>query len=350
MVARVDFAIPGDLATLTGGYAYDRRIVAELRQLGWEVGLIGLGDGFPRPSAAQREMARERLLAASDGRPIVIDGLAFGVLPEVAAALRHRRPVVALVHHPLASETGLSPRDVEQLHASERAALATTRLVIATSEATADLLGTRLDVPRARIEVVPPGTDRAPFSAGSGDTEVHLLSVGAVGARKGFDLLIEALAPLADLPWRLTIAGDRARDSAAVARLDAAIARHRLEDRIDCPGAVSPQRLATLYGAADLFVLASHFEGYGMAYAEAIAHGLPVIGTTGGAIPHTVPSSAGRLVAPGNVGELTQVLRDLIVSGGDRQALAAGARAAAASLPTWAESGARFGRALQRLT
>jgi glycosyltransferase involved in cell wall biosynthesis len=334
---------------LTGGYAYDRRIIAELRGLGWDVDLVGLGDGFPHPGAAQKALAQERLSALPTDRPIVIDGLAFGVLPEAAAALHPKRPAVALVHHPLAHETGLTPREAERLHDSERAALAATRLVIATSDSTAALLRAQFGVPPDRIEVIVPGTDRVPFSAGSGGPTLRLISVGAIVPRKGFDLLVEALARLAHLAWHLTIVGDRGRDPQAVARLDTVIARYRLEDRVESLGATSPERLAALYTRADLFVLASHFEGYGMAYAEAIAHGLPIVGTTGGAIAQTVPASAGRLVPPGDVDALARALRDVIGDDASRRALAAGARAAAAELPTWTESGERFAHALERL-
>jgi glycosyltransferase involved in cell wall biosynthesis len=346
---RIAFAIPGDLRTPTGGYGYDRRIIAELGRLGWEVEVVQLGEGFPRPSAVQKAVARERLLAAPADRPIVIDGLAFGVLPEAAAALHAGRPVVALVHHPLALETGLTPGEAKLLWDSERAALASTSLVIATSNVTADLLATRFDVPCERIEVIRPGTDRVPLSVGSDGGPLKLISVGAVVARKGFDLLVEALAPLTDLAWQLTIVGDRERDPVAVARLDAVIARHRLGDRVECLGAVPPQRLAALYSQADLFVLASHFEGYGMAYAEAIAHGLPIVGTTGGAIAETVPASAGRLVPPGNVDVLADALREIIGNESCRRTLATGARAAAAGLPLWEDAGARFARALESL-
>ncbi|MBS0526219.1 MAG: glycosyltransferase family 1 protein, partial [Proteobacteria bacterium] len=108
VVRDVTWAIPGDIQTVTGGYAYDRRIIAELNRLGWEVEVVSLGDGFPRPSADRKAQAGARLQAAAAGRPIVIDGLAFGVLPEAAAALHRTHQVVALVHHPLALETGLS--------------------------------------------------------------------------------------------------------------------------------------------------------------------------------------------------------------------------------------------------
>ena len=350
MTKRVAFAVPGDMATLTGGYAYDRRIVAELRRLGWDVELVGLGGGFPKPDALQKAVAQARLLAAPMDRPIVIDGLALGVLPEAAVALHPDRRVVALIHHPLALETGLARHEAERLYASESAALAATRLVIVTSDFTADLLISRYGVSPARIEVIAPGTDRVPLSAGSGGHELRLISVGAIVPRKGFDILVEALAQLTHLAWRLTIVGDRGRDPAAVARLDALIGCHGLEDRIESPGTVSPERLDALYAEADLFVLASHFEGYGMAYAEAIAHGLPIVGTTGGAIAQTVPACAGRLVSPGDVGALVEALRDVIGNDASRCALAAGARAAAAALPTWTESGVRFGCVLERLT
>lgn len=349
MARHITWAIPGDLQTVTGGYAYDRRIIAELKRLGWEVELVSLGDGFPRPSADQKAHAEARLLATTPRHPVVVDGLAFGVLPEAAAALHRTHSAVALVHHPLALETGLTESEADSLLKSERAALASARHVITTSPWTADVLTKRFGVPAERVTVILPGTDRVPF-AHSNNTPLRLLSVGAIGVRKSFDLLVEALAPLADRPWRLVIAGDRERDPAATARLDAVIAHHDLAERIDVMGKVSPDQLEALYAAADLFVLASRFEGYGMAFAEALAHGLPVVGTTGGATPYTVPASAGRLVAPGDVVALTETLRALIDDGDLRFALTAGARASAALLPSWTDSGARFSNLLTRLT
>jgi glycosyltransferase involved in cell wall biosynthesis len=346
---RIAFAIPGDLATWTGGYVYDRRVIAELRRLDWEVDVVPLGDGFPMPSKEQIAEASRRLLADPSDRPIVIDGLALGVLPEPAASLHSARPVVALVHHPLAFETGLTREMAKRLRDSERSALASTHIVIATSDATADLLRDRYDVPRDRLRVIQPGTDRAPYSTGIGGRRLQLLSVGAIVPRKGFDILVEALAGLTDLSWQLTIVGDRSRDPQAVEHLEALVSRHQLEDRIRSTGKVSSDCLATHYARADLFVLASHFEGYGMAYAEAIAHGLPIVGTTGGAIPQTVPSTASRLVPPGDVDALAKALRDVMESEAARHALAAGARAAAAALPSWAQCGEKFARVLEEL-
>jgi glycosyltransferase involved in cell wall biosynthesis len=349
MAKTVIWAIPGDLDTATG-YAYDRCIIAELKRLGWAVELLGLSDGFPQPTEAQKADAEARLRASASSMPIVIDGLAFGALPEVAAELHRTRSVVALVHHPLALETGLTDRQAEALLASERAALDSTRSVVTTSPWTADLLVERFGVVAERLSVILPGTDRVPFARGSSGGPLDLISVGAIVPRKGFDLLIEALAQLASLPWRLTIAGDRDRDPAAAARVDSLIAHYRLDGRIDVLGKVSPERLGALYDSADLFVLASRFEGYGMAFAEALAHGLPVIGTTGGATHQTVPAAAGRLVTPGDIGALAEALHMLIKDDAYRGALAAGARAAAAQLPSWTDSGAKFSDVLARLT
>src|SRR5260370_8214437 len=108
VVKEAFFAVPGDLATPTGGYAYDRRIIAELPAFGWRASVVELGDGFPYPTADARTTACARLSALAPGHPVVIDGLAFGVLPDAAQALCASHSLVALVHHPLALESGLN--------------------------------------------------------------------------------------------------------------------------------------------------------------------------------------------------------------------------------------------------
>lgn len=349
MVRHFAFAVPGDLATPTGGYAYDRRIIEELRGLGWQVDVLDLGEGFPRPSAERKAMARERLAGVPGGRPVVIDGLAYGVLPEAAQELRERNPLVALVHHPLALETGLSPVDAEALHQSERSALAASRGVIVTSPSTGQILLDDYEVPGECITVACPGTDRGAIAPGSSDGVVRLISVGAVVPRKGFDVLMAALAKLPDLPWRLAIAGDLTRDPAAAAQLHADIQQHGLAGRVEVLGVLPQDRMAAVYAGADIFVLASRFEGYGMAFAEAMAHGLPVIGTTAGAVPDTVPPEAGVLVEPNDVTALVRALRMLIEKPDERRWLAAGARAVGERLPTWRESAERFAGAIEAL-
>ena len=147
--------------------------------------------------------------------------------------------------------------------------------------------------------------------------------IGAVVPRKGYDVLIASLATLSELPWRLSIAGDLGRDPECAAALEKDIARFRLEARVTLFGAVPSTHLVELYANADVFVLASRFEGYGIAYAEAIARGLPVIGTTAGAIPDTVPAGAGVLVSPNDEIALARALRRVIAEPGERAKLAA---------------------------
>jgi glycosyltransferase involved in cell wall biosynthesis len=350
VVKEVAFAVPGDLATPTGGYVYDRHIVAQLGSLGWRVEVLDLGAEFPHPSRTTKAAAHARLAALPAGRAVVVDGLALGVLPEVAQAIHASHKLVALVHHPLALESGLSESEARALRASEHMALSFAHSVIVTSASTARVVAADYAVPADRISVVRPGTERAGVAPrAEGGPIVNLLAVGSVIPRKGYDVLVAALALTSDHRWRLTIAGDCERDRASAHELNDQIRQAGLADRVRLLGAVSPERLVELYATADLFVLPSRFEGYGMAYTEAIAHGVPVVGTTAGAIPEAVPAGAGVLVAPDDVAMLATALRRLFENPIERVRLAAGARAAAATLPTWPDAGRMFAQVLTKV-
>jgi glycosyltransferase involved in cell wall biosynthesis len=332
----VAFAVPGSLDQPTGGYAYDRRVIAGLRQRGCEVEVIDLGDGFPRPTEELCRAAAMQLKSVPQGRPIVIDGLALGVLPQAAQALSASNSVVALVHHPLALEAGLSKDTAAALRASERTALAAARHVITTSKATARLLVVDYAVAASAITVAVPGTEMVALSGPrQAKGPLNLLAVGAVVQRKGYDVLIEALARLTDLDWQLEIVGDCTRDRDVAGALATRLVVLRLTPRVRLAGAVAADELDRRYRAADLFVLASRYEGYGMAFADAISHGLPVVGTKAGAIPETVPEGAGVLVPPDDVVALAAALRSMISDRERRSVCAAAARRAAAQLPRW---------------
>jgi glycosyltransferase involved in cell wall biosynthesis len=347
-MAAVTFAVPGSLDQPTGGYKYDRRVIAGLRQRGCEVDVIDLGDGFPRPAPETVRAALPRLRRVPAGQPIVVDGLALGVLPDAAAALRSSHRVIALVHHPLALESGLAPAEAAALRDSERTALAAVSRVVVTSPATRRILVADYGVPAEIISVALPGTERTTGAAvarkPAGET-INLLAVGSVVPRKGYDILIEALDRLSDLDWQLVIAGDCKRDRATADELATAIARKRLEPRVCLAGAVGEHELAGLYRDADVFVLASRFEGYGMAYAEAIAQGLPVIGTRTGAVPDTVPPGVGMLVPPDDVAALAAALRSMITDETLRERCSDAARVA--PMPTWEAAAQTFLDVLQ---
>jgi glycosyltransferase involved in cell wall biosynthesis len=336
----IDFVIPGDIDTRTGGYAYDRRLIAGLRARDIPVRHLPWPAGFPNPAAEDLALAARSLAERPDGRIVIIDGLAYGAMPDLAMAEGRRLRLVALVHHPLALETGAPPR----LMASERAALRHASAVIATSETTAETLRRDYDVPAERLLVAPPGTDPAPRALRRG---AHILSLGSVTPRKGHDVLVAALGLVAHLPWRCTIAGSLHRAPDAAARLRAQIDAAGLAGRIRLAGEV--EDADALYASADLFVLASRHEGFGMAYAEALACGLPVIGTTAGAIPATVPRDAGALVPPDDAPALAQAIAGLLTDPVARDAASAAALRAAARLPRWDDTVAVVAALLGRL-
>lgn len=353
MVRPAAFAVPGDLATPTGGYVYDRRIIAELRKLGHAIDVVDLGGGFQRPSRERRAAALAALERLPKGLPVVIDGLAYGVLPELTNGFCKAHPVIALVHHPLALETGLAAAQTAAFQRSEQTALAGASRVVVTSEATAHIVAANYGVAPARIVVALPGVDcvgpaprRDPRRAGP----VELLSVGSLVPRKGHDVLLEALATIADLDWRLVIAGPRDRDPATAERLVAQIAALDLSARVTLAGAVTPDHLAKLYSTADVFVLASRFEGFGMAFTEAMSYGLPIIGTTAGAIPEAVPAAVGLLVPPEDAAALAVALRRLIGDPELRLRLGDAAHAAAGRLPSWESAARAFAAAIEEAT
>lgn len=338
---RASFVVPGSLETPTGGYRYDRAVVTGLRERGHRIDLLTLSDSFPAPDAAVLR-ASYRALATLPAAPVVIDGLALGALPEIGKHLPPQTPLIALVHHPLALESGLADERVAALRDSERLALAAARHVVVTSPATAGILAADYAVPRERITVALPGVAAMPLASGGDGRTTELLAVGSIIARKAHDSLITALAPLRELPWRLTIVGDDGRDPAAFAALRQAIDRHGLQDRVVLDGALSAEALAERYVAADLFVLASRYEGYGMVFSEALAHGLPIVATAVGEAAALLPPRAGKLVAPGNSDALTAALRVYLADPATLAGAKRAARVARDGLPRWDDCVALF--------
>ena len=337
--------IPGDLETRTGGYEYDRRIIAGLRARGWTVDVSPLDATFPQPTRAAREGAVRVFAAIPDGATVLVDGLALGALPDEIAREAARLTFVALVHHPLAAETGLDPDVAGALEGSERRALASARVVVVTSRRTAASM-TRYGVSEDRIAIVEPGTDRAPLARGS-QSAMSLLCVATLTPRKGHELLCRALAAVSNKQWRLRCAGSLDRDPATTARVRAQLRADGLEDRVSLVGELDAAALALEYDRADVFVLATLYEGYGMAVAEALARGLPVVSTATGAIEEIV-CGAGRIVPPGNLDALTLALSSVLDDAGARDALAARARQVRDRLPTWDDATTGLARALER--
>lgn len=340
------FAIPGDLTAISGGYAYDRAVIAHIGAHGWRAHALALADGFPDP--ADRELAATTVLFAAipTDSVVLVDGLALGAMPEIAALEAARLRLVALVHHPLALENGISPERASLLRATETEALRHVRHVVTTSPETARVLARDFGVAADRITAAVPGTEPGPQAKG-GNTPPHLVAVGALIPRKGHDLLIEALGRIRHRDWRVTLAGSQTADSDWAARLSARVAALGFEDRIHLAGPRGDVR--ALMAEADVFVLPSRYEGYGMAFAEALSQGLPVVACRAGAVPDVVPDTAGLLVPVDDVVALADALEQLVVDPALRQRLAEGAQAAGRLLPGWAETAGIIARVLDRV-
>lgn len=347
MSLKLTVAFPGKLETKTGGYAYDRRMIAGLAELGWTVLPLSLGEGFPFPSAKVKRDAERLLSEHPDGALVVVDGLAFGALDGWAEREARRLNIVALVHHPLALETGLGATREARVFRSEKRALGHARQIIVTSPATARELVARYGVAPGRVAVVVPGTDPAPVSALSGDP-VHIVSIGTLTPRKGHDVLLAALKRVEDLPWTATVVGSRTLDAPTAAELDGQLTDLGLGRRVALAGDCEDVR--GLLAKADLFALASRYEGYGMVFAEALAQGLPILACRAGAVPEVVPEAAGILVPVDDVDAFAAALRRLLSDPDERRRRAEAARLAGAALPGWREAARALSQELKSLT
>ena len=334
------FAIPGDLRSPTGGYAYDRRVLELLPDFGIAIQHLALPDSFPNPTPKDLTATAKLIGATPKSATLLVDGLAYGAFPETLTQFDGRR-VIAVVHHPLFLETELPHARKVQLKATEKAALARADHVVVTSRATARILSTEMGLDTAKVTVAEPGTDPAQRSTGTG-SPLHILAVGAVSPRKSYDLLVSALEPLRDLDWRLTIAGALDRHPGAVETLQNKIQSAKLSDRVTLAGKVVPATLERFYESADLFVSASLFEGYGMGLAEAMSRGLAIVTATGGAAGDTAHRSAALHVSPGNIAEMTNALRRALSDKKLRDSLADAAWDIGRTLPTWHETARRI--------
>ncbi len=338
----------GPLETRSGGSIYNRRIAEGLRRLGWQVEVRELEASFPCPTAAAQHTAANVLGGLADGTTVVVDGLAYGAMPELAERHGARLRFVPIVHLPLGADVNVDAATAARLNAGEQRALAHAAVAVVTGAAAIGLM-TALGLTAPRLFLVEPGTNAAPLAAGSGSAIVHLLTVASVHAGKGHETLIAALAGVPARDWHLTCAGSLTRDPATVARVRAAIAHHGLGDHIDLVGELDAHATGDAYHAADVFVLATRQETYGMAVAEALARGLPVIGTATGAIPSLLHDGAGLVVAPDNPDALAVALTRVITDAGLRAALAAGARQARSRLRDWSHASAAFAAVLETI-
>ncbi|MEQ1898527.1 MAG: glycosyltransferase family 4 protein [Vicinamibacterales bacterium] len=353
---RIAFVVPGRLEARTGGSTYNRRIVHGLRARSRRVEVVEIDGAFPAPDAGAVRRLDDALTRLTGGTVTVVDGLIFGCVPEVAERHASHLCLVSLVHLPLAADPGLGPEATAALRRSEQRALRSATHVVITGSATLDLLD-GYGVPEERITLVEPGTDRPSAEAlaaaraqrSRGDGIVRLLSVATLNPGKGHAPLLSALAATGLTHWHLTCAGSVEHHPHTVADVQARIRQLDLTTRVTLAGNLDDTGLAAAYQAADVFVLATRRETYGMAVSSALAWGLPVVSTHTGAIPDMVGDTAGIVVPVDDDAALTDALRRVLGDAALRATLAHGALLAAEQLPSWHDQVAAFERVLDRL-
>jgi glycosyltransferase involved in cell wall biosynthesis len=353
----VHIVMPGgvdDPAAPSGGNTYDRRICRDLPGLGWQVHEHIVAGAWPQPGAVACAELADILAGLPDDTVVLVDGLVACVIPYIVVPQAARLRLAVLVHLPLGDETGLPPGRAADLDALERRTLRCVPAVVATSRWAACRLAAHHGLAPHRVHVAAPGVDTAPLATGSGDGASRLLCVASVTPRKGQHRLVKALADVTDLPWSLVCAGGLGSAPDHVAQLRELIETSGLGDRVRLTGPQAGAELDASYGAADLMVLASYAETYGMAVTEALARGIPVLATDVGGLPEAVGQTSdgsvpGVLVPQDDPSALTAALRGWLGDAGLRGRLKAAARRRRDELHGWGTTARSLAGALEQL-
>ncbi|MFP5370812.1 MAG: glycosyltransferase family 4 protein [Actinomycetes bacterium] len=343
-MTRVHVVVPDgidDPARPSGGNRHDRRVMTELTGLGWDVRELVVPGPWPRPDRAHMSRLARAVASVPDGGLVLLDGLIASAAATLLVPESGRVRQVALVHMPLGG--------VAVAADAECAALMQVRAVITTSAWTRERLLDRYRLVPERVRVAPPGADRgdeAPGSSGGG----RLLCVGAVVPHKGHDLLLHALRGIASAAWRCTVVGSLDRDPPFVERLRRQAHDSGLADRISFAGPQAAEALRRRYQDADVLVLPSRLESYGMVVTEALGVGLPVIAAAVGGVPEalgrTTDGVPGLLVPPDDADALAEALGTWLRDAALRQRLRRAAQGRRRALEGWATTAGRVAEVL----
>jgi len=332
----------------SGGNVYDRRVCQGLAVDDWSVHEYAVPGRWPRPDQAARATLARVLGGIPDNALVLLDGLVASAVPEVLGAETGRLRLVVLVHLPLGADpSGDGDPDVR---ARERAALSAATAVVATSGWARRWLLDRYALPVDRVHVVEPGADIADVAPGT-TRGGELLCVGAVTAVKGYDVLVAALAGVQDRAWHCVCVGSLDLDPGFVGRVRGQAEDAGIVDRVRFVGPLTGTELEQVYAEADLLVLASRAETYGMVVTEALAHGLPVVATNVGGVSEALGrapdgSRPGLLVRPGDPPAFAAALRSWLDDPDRRELLRRAAQARRPTLSGWSDTARRMSRVL----
>jgi glycosyltransferase involved in cell wall biosynthesis len=353
----VHVVLPGDIddpAAPSGGNLYDRRVCASLAASGWSVRELPVTGTWPRPGAVEQQELAGVLAAVPDGGVVLLDGLVACGVPGVLVPQAGRLRLVVLVHLPLAAETGLAPDVAAGLDALERETLRAVAAVVATSVSAAQHLIARHGLAADRVHVAAPGAQPAPVAPATA-AGTRLTCLAAVTPRKGHDVLIEALAAVADLPWSCACVGALDRAPEHVDRLKRSIRAHGLGDRVRFVGPRTGDELAATWAGTDLLVLASRAETFGMVVTEALARAIPVLATDVGGVPEALGRAPdgglpGMLVPADDPVALAGALRRWLAEVDVRRDLRVSAGARRGTLTDWTDTTRAIARVLEATT
>jgi len=323
-----------DPARPSGGNGYDRRICRGLAELGWPVRIHAVRGAWPQPDRTAYAQLDGVLRRIPDGALTLLDGLVASTAPQVLVPQASRLRLVPLVHMPL----GHGSRDVG-VRTRERAVLSAAASVVTTSAWSRRMLLGLYSLPGDRVHVAAPGVDAALIAPGTA-TGGSLLCVAAVIPGKGHDVLLRALATMTDLHWKCLCVGSLERDPALVATLRRRALEDGLAHRVRFIGPRAGEDLERSYASADLLVLPSRAETYGMVVTEALARGLPVVATDVGGVSEALGRGAegarpGILVPRDNPDALGGALRRWLGDAEVRRTWRCAARERRASLLGW---------------
>ncbi|MCX7096342.1 MAG: glycosyltransferase family 4 protein [Methylococcales bacterium] len=347
---RIGLLIYGDLDSISGGYLYNRQLVAYLRRRGDDVVVISwpvrplwqqLGDNFRQDCLRQLTDAKLDVL--------IQDGM---VQPSVFLLNRRLRLRVVTLLHLLATYDQQPRFRAWFYRAIERLYLRSVTGIIANSQTTLAQVSHILDKPLpAHCVAVPAGNH---FPQASPDIHainlralatgpLNILVVGNVIRRKGLHVLLAALSQLPEETLHVTVVGRLDMEPDYVRQIQHQIHTAGLHTRVCLKGPVQGQALVALYQQHHLMVLPSAYESYGIVYVEAQQFGLPVIGTTGGAAKEIIAQGDnGYLIAPEDSRRLAEILQNLHHDRASLVQLSQRALAAYARHPSWEESCARI--------